>query len=348
MNQDIVISVDVAIRFMTKLFQRAGLPSGSAFEMGSALVEADVAGLGSHGLLQAEMYVRRLRLGSISPRETAVVVENRDATAVLDAQGMFGHLAGRQAMDLAMARSKSFGVGVVAVRNSFHFGAAGRYSRQASEGGCIGVAMCNTKPMMPAPDGLEKLVGNNPISIGLPAGDDSHFLLDMALSEGALGKIRVFQREGRPIPSAWAVDKDGNPTTDPNAAIDGMLLPSGGAKGFGLAMAIDLMSSLLSAGPGADAVPPLYGDLSRPFVCSLLLLAINIDHFGPLDVFMGRAGKELAKVRQSKTRTGNVRVPGDRLASLRSKNDGTIRVGRTIVAGLNGLAGELAVEERLV
>lgn len=343
----VTLAVDEAAEFLSQLFLRAGLPDRAASEMAEVLVDADVAGLGSHGLLQAEMYIRRLMLGSVSPRVRGEIVEDRGAIAIIDAKRMFGHLVGRQAMALAMKHSKSFGIGLVAVRNSFHFGTAGRYSAQASEGGCIGIAMCNTKPMMPAPDGLDRLVGNNPISIGIPADGDGHFLLDMALSEGALGKIRVRQRAGQPIPPTWAVDKHGDPTTDPAAAIEGMLLPSGGAKGFGLAMAIDLMSSLLSGGPGADAVPPLYGDLSRPFVCSSLFIAIDIEHFDEVGSAMARAGDELAKVRNAGTREGHVRVPGDRAALSRRTNDGSIKVGVAIVAGLNALAEELSVTRRL-
>jgi LDH2 family malate/lactate/ureidoglycolate dehydrogenase len=348
MSKKISLSVEQAARFVAGLFERAGLAAPAAAEMGRALVEADVAGLPSHGLSQVEMYVRRLLLGSVSPASELVMVESREATAVLDAKGMFGHLAGDQAMQIAIDRSKGFGVGVVAVRNSFHFGAAGRYTQEASEQGCIGVAMCNTKPMMPAPGGIEKLVGNNPISIGLPAAEGPDFLLDMALSEAALGKIRVAEKAGSAIPPTWAIDRDGMPTTDAKAAIEGLLLPAGGPKGFGLALAVNLMCSLLSQGPGGEDVAPLYGDLSKPFLCSLLFIAIDIGHFRPEAEFRSAAAAELARIRRSKSREGALRTPGERGWAIRHAGRGRIHVPAAVVETLQGLASEVGLTDRVL
>jgi LDH2 family malate/lactate/ureidoglycolate dehydrogenase len=348
MSETIFLCVEQAAGFVAGLFERAGLAAAAAAEMGRALVEADVAGLPSHGLSQVEMYVRRLLLGSVSSVSELVIVESRAATAVADAHGMFGHLAGDQAMQLAIDRSKAFGVGVVAVRNSFHFGAAGRYTQEASEQGCIGIAMCNTKPMMPAPGGIEKLVGNNPISIGLPAAEGPDFVLDMALSEAALGKIRVAEREGRAIPPTWAVDRDGLPTTDAKVAIEGLLLPAGGAKGFGLSLAVNLMCSLLSQGPGGEDVAPLYGDLSKPFLCSLLLIAIDIGYFRPEADFRVAAAAELARIRRSKSREGVLRTPGERGWAIRQAGRGQIQVPAAVVAALQRLAGEVGMTDRVL
>jgi LDH2 family malate/lactate/ureidoglycolate dehydrogenase len=347
MTDTVSIGLARATRAMTELFARAGLSPAAAAEIGEALVDADRAGLPSHGLSQAGMYLRRLRLGSISTFDEPLTVDSRAATAVLDARGMFGHLAGRHAMQIAIARSKDFGIGIAAVRNSFHFGAAGRYTQQAADHGCIGIAMCNTKPMMPAPDGLTRLVGNNPLSIGLPAADGPDFLLDMALSEAALGKIRTAEAAGRVIPPGWAVDKDGAPTTDPTAAIAGMLLPSGGAKGFGLALAIDLMCSLLAQGPGGDNVPPLYGDLAKPFLCSLLFIAIDIGHFRPEADFRSEAAAELSRIRSSKSNTGALRTPGERNWTARNGAE-AIEIPQTLAAALDRIADELGSTERLL
>src|SRR4051812_25132210 len=130
MSDDLSMPGAAAEEFLADLFERAGLPSPASRQMASALVDADVAGLPSHGLSQVEMYIRRLRIGSVSSAVKPIVVESRAAIAVLDAQGMFGHLEGDAAMQMAIERSKEIGVGVVAVRNSFHFGAAARYTRQ--------------------------------------------------------------------------------------------------------------------------------------------------------------------------------------------------------------------------
>ncbi|MBR1217060.1 Ldh family oxidoreductase [Bradyrhizobium sp. U87765 SZCCT0131] len=346
-SDTLAIDAAHAERFLTDLFARGGLSPAAAREMAEALIDADRSGLPSHGLSQAEMYLRRLQLGSVSTLEEPDVIDSRAATAVLDARGMFGHLAGRRAMAIAIERSNTFGVGVVAVRNSFHFGAAGRYARQASAHDCIGLAMCNTKPMMPAPGGLTKLVGNNPLAVGLPAATNGpDFLLDMALSEAALGKIRAYERRGEPLPAGWAVDADGQPTTDPTAAIAGMLLPAGGAKGFGLALAIDLMCSLLAEGPGGDAVPPLYGDLAKPFVCSLLFIAIDIAHFRDPGDFRGDAAAALSRIRTARTNDDPLRTPGERSWAARNGTD-ALRIPRALATALDRFAAEMASAERL-
>ena len=346
-NAVLIAQADAEV-FVTALFSKAGLPAASAAEVSRAIIDAELAGLPSHGLSQIQMYIRRLQLGSVSTMSRVVVAEDRDATAVLDAQGMFGQLAGTQAMEIAIEKSKRLGAGVVTVRNSFHFGAAGRYARQASDSDCIGIAMCNTKPMMPAPHGAERLVGNNPLSIGIPASAGADFLLDMALSEAALGKVRLAEREQRQIPATWAVDKDGKPTTDAKAAIDGMMLPAGGAKGFGLALAIDLMSSALSQGPGGENVSSMYDDLSRPFLCSLLFIAFDIAHFRGVDGFRQDVGAALNRVRGSRSFDSQIRTPGQRNADSRRLNAAGFSISRPLVDALNALSGELGLSQKII
>jgi LDH2 family malate/lactate/ureidoglycolate dehydrogenase len=347
-NNAVLISPVDAEAFVTALLSKAGLPGVPAAEVSQAIVDAELAGLPSHGLSQVQMYVRRLQLGSVSTVSRATMIEDSDAIAVLDAQGMFGQLAGSQAMEIAIEKSKRFGVGVVAVRNSFHFGAAGRYAQQASDSDCIGIAMCNTKPMMPAPQGAERLVGNNPLSIGIPASAGTDFLLDMALSEAALGKVRVAEREQRPIPATWAVDKDGRPTTDAKAAIDGMMLPVGAAKGFGLALAIDLMSSALSQGPGGESVPSMYDDLSRPFLCSSLFIAFDIAHFRGADGFRQDVGAALNRVRGSRSFDGPIRTPGQRNAESRQLNAASFSIPRPLAEALNALSHDLGLSQKII
>ena len=145
--------------------------------------------------------------------------------------------------------------------------------------------MCNTRPLMPAPGGAERVVGNNPIAIALPTDGEIPIVLDMATSEAAMGKIRMAEKANETIPPTWAVTAQGMPTTDPSEAIAGMLLPAAGAKGFGLSFLIDLMCGLLSQGATGSQVRPLYGDFSVPYDCSHLFIAIDVAHFCDLDWF---------------------------------------------------------------
>ena len=235
----IVSAIDTRER-LSRLFAAGGLSDAAAAKMAAALVDADLMGVPSHGLLQADVYIKRLRQGSVSNEDVANRIVDRQAIAVLDAKHMFGHLAADQAMELAIERADEYGAGIVAVRHGFHFGLASRYAEAAASRGCIGIAMCNVRPFMPAPGGAERLVGNNPLAIAVPTLHGPPIVLDMATSEAALAKIRVASAAGQSIPSNWAVSASGEPTTDPAEALAGMLLPTGGAKGFVLALLIDL------------------------------------------------------------------------------------------------------------
>ena len=153
---------------------------------------------------------------------------------VIDAENVFGQLTSQQAVELSVSKAKAFGLGAVAVRNGFHLGRAGRWAGQIADQGCVGIVLSNTRPLMPAPGGAERIIGNNPLAIAMP-GSDPKVVLDMAMSASAMGKIRMAEKLGNNIPEGWAVDSDGRPTTDPSEAIKGMLLPAAGPKGFGLA-----------------------------------------------------------------------------------------------------------------
>src|SRR5262245_61664544 len=186
--------------FIASLFRAAGLSEAGAATMADALIEADLSGLPSHGVMQGELYLSRLKAGSLKPDERAEVVVDRDAIAVLDAHNMLGHLAANQAMALAVERARRFGSATVAVRNAFHFGAAGRYALAAAKQGCIGIAMANSRAVMPAPGGAQALVGTNPLAIAIPTANEPAIVLDMATSEGSVGKIRMAGKAGKAIP----------------------------------------------------------------------------------------------------------------------------------------------------
>src|SRR6202142_3542048 len=151
--------------FVARLFVATGLSAPAAEKVANGLVEADLEGLASHGVMLADMYIERLQRGSVSKETAAVVVSERQGAVVLDAGNALGQLTGEQATTLAIDKARQFSAGIVAVRHGFHFGAAGRYARQAAVAGCVGIAMCNTRPLMPAPGGAERVVGTNPLAI---------------------------------------------------------------------------------------------------------------------------------------------------------------------------------------
>ena len=327
------------------MFAAAGVPRAAAAEVAGGLVDADLDGLHSHGVMLVDMYIERLRAGSVTTRERAEVVSERAGAVVLDAGHALGQLTGPQAMTIAIDKAKEFAAGIVSVRHGFHFGTAGRYAQQAAAADCIGIAMCNTRPLMPAPGGGERVVGNNPIAIAIPVAGDIPLVLDMATSEAAMGKIRMADKAGRPIPATWAVTAAGEPTTSAADAIAGMLLPSGGAKGFGLSFMIDMLCGLLSQGATGDAVRPLYGDFSVAYDCSHLFIAIDVAHFGDPQQFRAHAAAAAERIRAGKRAPGVAQVftPGEPEWRRRQRAAGAVTLEPPVIAMLQRYAEQLGV-----
>jgi LDH2 family malate/lactate/ureidoglycolate dehydrogenase len=331
--------------FVAKLFEAVGVSGVAASTVARGLVDAELDGLSSHGVMLVDMYIERLRKGSVSLNERASIVSERQGAVVLDAGHALGQLTGIQAMTIAVEKARQFTTGIVSVRHGFHFGTAGRFAVQAAETGCIGIAMCNTRPLMPAPGGAERVVGNNPIAIALPTTGNIPLVLDMATSEAAMGKIRMAEKANQPIPATWAVTARGAPTTSPSEAIAGMLLPSGGAKGFGLSFLIDMMCGLLSQGATGSHVRPLYGDFGVPYDCSHLFIAIDVAHFCNADWFRQQTAAAAEKIRSGQRAPGVEKLftPGEPEWRRRERAGGQIQLDPSVVAMLTKVAGELAV-----
>jgi LDH2 family malate/lactate/ureidoglycolate dehydrogenase len=340
------IDATVLRRFMSRLFAQAGVPESAADIVADALVEADLQGLPSHGIFQAENYIARLKNGGTSPRDRGEIVVDSGCIAVIDAHDMLGQISADQAIRLAVARAEQFGAGIVAVRRGSHYGAAGRYAAMAAEAGCIGIVMANTSSVMPPPGGLDRLFGTNPIAIAIPTSHSPVIVLDMATSEGSVGKIKVAAQAGRDIPANWAVKVDGTPTTDPNEALKGLLLPTGGAKGYGLSFVVDLLCGLLSSGAWGDQVFGNARGMTSPHNSSHLFIAINVAHFRSLDGFQREADAAAERVRSSRRAPGvdRIHVPGDRKWEARQANAGTVPLEARQIETLIRLARESGVE----
>jgi LDH2 family malate/lactate/ureidoglycolate dehydrogenase len=344
------VSAEGLVELVARLFAAAGLPKQAAETAASGLVEADLEGLPSHGVMLVDMYLARIRAGSVSNRERAEVVSDRDAAVVLDAGHALGQLTGDQAMALAVERARRFGVACVTVRHGFHFGTARRYALAAADANCVGIVACNTRPLMPAPGGAERLVGNNPLAVAVPSEGPIPLVLDMATSAAAMGKVRLAEKSKQSIPGTWAVKADGSPTTDPGEAINGMLLPAAGPKGFGLAFLLDLMCGLLSGGASGAAVQPLYGDPSIPYDCSHLFIAIDVGHFGDPAAFRLAAAAAAQRIRDSKHAPGvsEVHAPGEPEWRRAQSSHGTVLLTPAVADMLVSSARELDVSAALL
>ena len=344
-SQPIDIAAADLLSLVARIFTVSGLREADANRVAEGLVNADLEGLPSHGVMLAEMYVDRLRAGSVSTKSAGTIISEHGGAVMLDGGHALGHLIGDQAMGLAVARAREHGMGITAVRHAFHFGAAAPYALQAAKKDCVGIALCNTRPLMPAPGGAERVVGNNPIAVAVPIDGPIPLVLDMATSEAAMGKIRMAEKAGRAIPGSWAVQNDGSPTTDPKQAIAGMLLPAAGPKGFGLALMIDLMCGLLSGGSFGGGVKPLYGDPAVPYDCSHLFIAIDVGHFCDAAWFRAQAASAAAHIRAGSRAPGisALLLPGEPEWRKKEAAQGRVRLDPIIAASLMKLAGSLNI-----
>ena len=333
-------------RAVANIFVATGLPLEAARQVADDLVAADLEDVASHGVMLVPMYVERIKSGSVSRRTAGEIVSDKQAAIVIDAGDALGQLTARQAVKLAASRAEQLGMAVVAIRNAFHFGAAGRYARMLADRGCVGMVMCNTRPLMPPPGGAAPIVGNNPLAIAVPS--DGAFVpeVDMALSAAAMGKIRNAAAAGQSIPMGWATDKDGADTTDPNAAIAGMLLPAAGPKGFGLAFMIDLLCGGLSGGGLGEQVRPLFGSLDLPYGSASLFIAIHVGHFVEPSTFKSRAQTSVRSASGVKRAPGVERVfaPGELAHHARSTSEGWCLLASPTAASLRETSRSLGID----
>jgi|AmaraimetFIIA100_FD_contig_123_4202_length_1581_multi_9_in_1_out_1_1 LDH2 family malate/lactate/ureidoglycolate dehydrogenase len=341
----VAIDAKRLISAVADIFTAAGIAAADAQVVAADLVAADLEGIASHGVMLVPMYIERINKGSVSRRSAGDIVSDRGGAIVIDAGNALGQLTARQAVKLAVVRAREIGLAAVGVRNGFHLGTAGRYARMMAEQNCVGIVLSNTRPLMPPPGGAEALAGNNPIAVALPSAGEFPVEADMALSATAMGKIRLAAAAGQRIPEDWAVDSQGRPTTDPTAAINGMLLPAAGPKGFGLAFVIDLLCGGLSDGAVGAEVRPLYGDPAEPYRCSHFFLAIDAGHFPAGERFAERVRDQAMRVSGSKRGPGVDRVyaPGELVWATRQASEGVCRLDAPTVKSLVDTAARVGL-----
>jgi LDH2 family malate/lactate/ureidoglycolate dehydrogenase len=300
-------------RFCTAAFQATGAPAEDAATVADTLVEADLRGVHSHGVWWMSTYTRRLRQGGLNPRPRLQVVRETPAMLLLDGDGGMGQVASVAAMRHAIAKAKTGGVGAAAVRNSNHFGAAAYYALLAAPEQQIGFATTDAEPTMAPWGGAQKLVvGNNPLAYAIPVDDEFTMLLDMAQSVVAWGKIFLAAQRGEKIPPTWALNATGEPTEDPHEAMAGVLLPVGGYKGYGLALVMQVLSSVLSGATFGPTMPPM-ADPALSQGHGHFFLALDIAHFIPLAEFRQGMAQMVAEQRDAPLAKGVDRIylPGE-------------------------------------
>jgi LDH2 family malate/lactate/ureidoglycolate dehydrogenase len=347
--------------FAARVFEHFGVPTQDAEQAAQILVLSDLRGIDSHGIARLRSYVSMLSIGRINPKPNVTLVRESLSTATVDGDNGLGLVVGPQANRIAMDKAEQAGTGWVAVRNTNHFGIAGWYVLEALRRDMIGWAMTNTTKIVAPLWGAEKMLGTNPLAIAFPGLEEPPIVIDMATPAAAFGKIEMAIRTGQPIPDGWAIDRDGHPTTDPNAmANGGAMLPlgrdreHGGHKGYCLGAMVDLLCGPLSGANWGPFTPPFTLDHAEPprrvgRGIGHFFGAMRIDAFIDLNEFKRQIDDWIRTFRASKPAPGTAGplIPGDpeRLAEQERRVTGIPLVPAVVddlrfVSQLTGVAWE--------
>lgn len=333
--------------FIYSAFVSLDVPDADARLVAELMVRADLLGHDTHGSFRLRQYVNRLRDGGTNPIANIHLAVDKAATAVVDGDDGLGHLTMHYAAQTAIDKAKSNGIGWVGVRNGNHAGPASLYVNKIVEADMIGIVGAVGSANHVAPfGGLELLLGTNPLAIGIPAGDSPPFVLDMATTTAAAGKIKVLAQRGEPMPEGWMVDKEGNPLTDPTRQDEGLLLPIGGPKGYGLAMAIGLIAGTLNGAVFGKDVVNFSKDTVTATNTGQFVVAISIEAFGDIDTFKSSADTIFSTMRNSTALPGRepVRIPGqERGVTFAERSQNGIPLHPNLVKVLASIAEELNI-----
>lgn len=307
------ITAEVLTPFVTNIFQAAGTPPNAAALVAQSLVQSNLFGHDSHGIVRVMQYLNGIEAGEYKPAAEPTVAHEKGAITMVDAGFGFGQVAAHYAMTIAIAKAKQYGVAAAGLINCNHVGRLGEWMEMAAAENCIGLAFCNGagpggRRMVAPFGGAKQLLGTNPLAAAIPVKvGEAPIVIDFATSVVAEGKVRVAKNQGKALPEGYIVDRDGNPSTNPDDLYaGGALLPMAGHKGFGLSILLELVAGILTgrAGPGSDNIIPGNG---------VLFVVLEIEAFRPLVQFMADASNFYDAVKETPPAAGfdAVLVPGE-------------------------------------
>lgn len=309
--------------FMIDTFMAVGVPEEDARICADVLITADKRGIDSHGAGRFKtIYYDRIKDGIQNPVTNFEIVKDGPTTAVVDGHNGMGHVIGKKAMQMAIDKAKKYGMGMVAVRNSTHYGIAGYYPLMAIENGMIGITGSNARPSIAPTFGVENMLGTNPLTFGIPTDEEFPFVLDCATSVSQRGKIEVYDRIGKDVPPGWVIDENGNTRTDTKQILIDLvkgkaaLTPLGGIgedtagyKGYGYATIVEILCAALQDGAYLKQLLGFDDDGNKvPYRLGHFFIAINVSSFIDIDRFKNIAGNILRQLRASKKMPGQERI----------------------------------------
>ncbi|MDQ3446915.1 MAG: Ldh family oxidoreductase [Pseudomonadota bacterium] len=329
----------VSLQQLESLARRALLHAGATDAMAAstahALMTADAQGLASHGVARVAQYVAHLNNGRANGRATARIAREKPAACLIDAENGLAFPACALAVNEAIARAAALGIGFAAVTNSHHFGVAAYHLAQVEEHTMVGLAFGNSPAAMPAWSGKRALFGTNPIAALFPRRDAPPLTIDLSLSEAARGKVMIAAQQGKAIPAGWALDRDGRPTTDAKAALDGMMLPAGGVKGAMLALVVELLCTALTGAHFGFEADSFFVDEGNQPRLGQAFLVIDPAALAGTDVYLSRVEALI----EAMSADAEVRLPGERRVRLQQQalRDG-VEIPDAVLARLTLLA----------
>lgn len=321
-NDVALVNFDTMERFVIDVFKGVGVPEEDAKTCADVLVTADKRGIFSHGVNRLkQIYYDRIRMGIQSPVTKFEILREGPTTAVVDGNHGMGHVVSKRAMELAIRKAGEYGMGMVVVRNSTHYGIAGYYALMAVEAGMIGITGTNARPSVAPTFGVENMLGTNPLTFGMPTDEEFPFVLDCATSIAQRGKIEAYAKMGRKIPPSWVIGQDGNPRIDTGKILEDLvkgscaLTPLGGIgeetagyKGYGYGTVVEILSAALSGGSFLKMLTGMRDGERVPYQLGHFFIAINISSFIDLDSFKKTTGEILRGLRASKKMPGQERI----------------------------------------
>lgn len=336
-DNKIIVRVEEIQEFCSGALETSGARHDVAHAVAENLTQAELWGIESHGLSRLPIYLERLVRRSVNPTPDIRQVCTAGATAVVDGDNGPGAAVGAHCMDLAVDLAKSFGIGLVLARGSNHYGVAGSYTLRAISNMCIGITGTNAPSTMAVWGGREKVLGTNPLAVGVPGESGGRILLDMSASVVAKGKIIPYLRRGNAIPPGWALDVNGSPTTDPKDAWDGLILPFAGPKGSGFAVIMDILSGVLSGANYGPLIQDQYTEFDKPQGVGHFFIAVNVAAMMPISVFNSRIDAFIALLKGSNRieSTQEIVMPGEiELRREAQRREDGIAIEPTLIAAL--------------
>ncbi len=309
------------------------------------IIKTSLEGLDTHGLSRLPQYLISMRRGRINPVAN-IKIQKHDALVEIDGDNGLGQLVAERAMHEVLKVAEQYGIGLATVKHSNHFGAASYYCKIAADKQMLGLIFTNAPSAVAPWGGKSPYFGTNPIAFGIPA-KENPVIIDLSSSAVARGHIILAAKEGKTIPLGWALDQDGKPTTDPQEALNGALLSLGGAKGYALALGVEVMSGILSGAAFGEKVGFIYDDSQDPADIGHAFIAIDLSRLMPMETFYQRMATMISGVKAVSLAEGfrEIRIPGEKrhsTAEERLRNG--IPINPTLLKELQGIALELGVE----